>query len=84
MNNWHTEPVDHYGNVACKKCGNVQSPSYKRCIKCCSHDNLAFDEEYDSGWRLTAYCTDCGKDIDNSELRINYKIIKTNELDKQK
>ena len=78
MTKWHGDDVDKNGNVACNHCKKVQSPSFTACVYCCEHKNLEFDDEYDCGWRLDVFCTDCGKNFDfrNDDLMANYKIVK--------
>lgn len=75
---WHGNVEDESGNVACLKCGLVQSSSFKACIKCCEHNNLEFGEDYDSGWHLVVSCHDCGKNFgfDNDDIIRNYRIIR--------
>lgn len=77
LSSWHGEPVDDYGNVACNECGKVQSPDFKRCIDCCDHAELEFEEEWDEGWRITVACSLCGKDhgFGNSLLMARYKVV---------
>jgi hypothetical protein len=66
---WHVPANDKYGNVACVKCGYVQSPSWGACIKCCQHKVLVFRDEWvglddGGGWAKSYSCAACGKDFD--------------------
>jgi hypothetical protein len=74
--------VDEYGNVACKKCGGIQSRDFIGCIFCCQHDELKLIEEWqgsDSGgtWGLNVECALCGKNFDfnNEKLMREYKLV---------
>ena len=60
--------ADEYGNAKCRECGGVQSPSFRSCIYCCPHDNLAFTEKWYGpddgvGWGLAVECATCGKNF---------------------
>ncbi len=75
--------TDGYGNCKCAKCGKVQSPTFKACVKCCSHDTLNFVEEWHGpdeggGWELDVECADCGKNFDfnRDEIIYNYQAIR--------
>jgi hypothetical protein len=76
-------PVDEYGNVVCKICGNVQAPNFRACIYCCGHDELEITVEWHGSgewgrWELGAVCASCGKDFDFSRdyLIRNYKFVR--------
>lgn len=75
-------PQDKYGNVACKRCGKLQSPFFKACIGCCDHEELNPTEEWHGpddggGWELDVECAICGKNFDfsRSEIIRNYKLV---------
>lgn len=77
------EPADHYGSVACAKCGGLQADSFKACIYCCNHTVLDFVDEWlgdndFGGWGLTYVCRECGKnfDFDNEMMKREYEIRK--------
>ena len=56
--------VDSGGNVACRKCAQKQSPTFKACVFCCTHDQLRFVERYECcGWELDVECDVCGKNF---------------------
>lgn len=75
---WATGPVDKYGNVSCKKCGEVQSPDFRACIKCCDHEELVLVEKYNNGWTFDFECKICGKNFDflYDFVSKNYRIIR--------
>lgn len=77
------DPVDQYGNVECKACGRIQSPSYRACVFCCPHAELTFVEGWhgsdDCGsWELEVECIACGKDheFSNDLLKRLYKVVR--------
>ena len=80
--------ADEFGNVACKVCGNVQSPTFKACIVCCKHDELELTEEWHGlddggGWELGVECAICGKNFDFTRdyLIRNYKLVRKTLLE---
>ena len=88
---WAKEYItDKYGNIFCKVCNNCQSPSFKKCIKCCTHDVLTFEDNWvgtdESGsWGFDCVCEDCGKnfDFDLEDLKNNYKVVRIKESSSQ-
>lgn len=67
--------VDIYGNVSCKTCGRIQSPSFKGCISCCSHNeiNLNFENASEST------CPSCGKNFFNETELSPYTLKRKEE-----
>lgn len=76
------EATDQYGNVACKVCGHIQSPTFNACISCCAHAALNLTEDWhgpdDGGrWELEAVCSKCGKNFFSlEELLRGYKLVR--------
>ena len=75
--------ADEFGNIACKKCGYIQSPSYRACLKCCPHNRLALTEGWHGdddggGWELEVECAKCGKDCDfgRKTLMRDYAVVR--------
>ena len=68
---------DKYGNILCPRCNKYYASDFKKCVRCCLHNTLEFDEEYDIGWRLCVKCRECGKNygFDNDYLIKNFKIV---------
>ncbi len=70
------------GNVACKKCGREQSPTFFACIYCCSHDELETVEDWrgddDHGrWEIDYECSKCGKNFfSHDEILHNYRLVR--------
>ena len=74
---------DEYGNLACRACGEMQSPRFNSCIKCCQHDNLDLIERWEGpddggGWELDVKCVACGKNFgfSHDELMEKYKLVR--------
>ena len=70
------------GNVACKKCGREQSPTFFACIYCCNHDELETVEDWqgddDHGkWGIDYECKTCGKNFfTHDEILHNYRLVR--------
>jgi len=82
---WSKGVADKYGNISCKVCGNVQSPSFEACIKCCKHNILEFTDEWigcddGGGWGIACGCKYCGNnfDFDADTLKNNYFVVRNN------
>lgn len=68
-------------NISCVLCGLLYSPTFKKCVFCCPHGVLSFDEAvswHAGGWAFTVVCDECGKNFDFSRNKLisNYRIVK--------
>ncbi len=75
--------LDKYGNVACSKCGTVQSPQFTACVNCCQHTKMAIVERWygndESGeWGFAVQCKGCTKDFDFDPdvLKTRYEVVR--------
>ena len=85
---WALPELDKQGNATCKTCGKKQSPSFKACIGCCTHDELDFTEDWHGpddggGWELDVECAFCGINFDFSRhvLMREYRAVRRSPND---